>query len=196
MRSAAWNVSRSDRLTAPVGHAFALVPIEDAQRRERRRQIATGRQNGATNDFRRQGIRDDDREIADDERMTRQRPRRVARRDARPLEQIEIQFGDEHAILARQAPAVGERRQQLARDADPRTTLGPVGDEDRSGLPGDEEWLARRLDADGDTERARQVLGGAFDVEEVDLARAARPVVAAGRAGPRHRDPARFAGAS
>src|SRR5476649_1899600 len=100
--------------------ALALIPIEEAHRAERRRQIAAGRPNGAMNDFRRQGVRDDDREVADDERMARQRARGVGGLGARPLDQIEIGFRDEHAILTRQSPRVGERRRDLSGHADAR----------------------------------------------------------------------------
>ena len=55
-----------------VGHAFSLISIEERDRDERRRPAVSGRLNGATNNFGRQGARDDDRQIAHDERKSRQ----------------------------------------------------------------------------------------------------------------------------
>ena len=61
-----------------VRHALALVAIEEPDARPAasppRRRL-----NGATNDLGRQGVIDDNREIADDERMARQRRDAVAR---------------------------------------------------------------------------------------------------------------------
>src|SRR5438067_4449087 len=84
-------------------HPFALVPIEKSGCDERRRQTASGGENGATNDLRRQGLRDDDRQVADDERVPRERHGGVGRNRARAIEQIEIEFGDADAILTRQS---------------------------------------------------------------------------------------------
>ena len=50
----------------------------------------------------------------------------------------------------------------------------------------------RRLEARRDAERVAQLLDDALDVEEIDLARAARPVLGAGVAGPRDRDARAF----
>ena len=175
-------------------HALALVPIEHAQRGERRRHVAAGRQNGATNDFRRQGIRDDDGEVADDEGVPRQRPRRVADRDARALEQIEVGLGDVDRVLAWQAARVDERRRELADETGARAVLRAAGDDDRRRPAVDQERFADRLDANRHTQRVAQMLGRALDVEEVDLTRAARPVLALRGAGPRERDAARLAG--
>src|SRR5262249_45324662 len=71
-------------------YAFALIAVEERQRDERRRERVRGGENGATNDLGRQGTRDDDREVANDERMTRERHGRVARRGDRTLEAIEV----------------------------------------------------------------------------------------------------------
>src|SRR5499427_9316298 len=75
-----------------VRDALALIAIEERQCDQRRRQIARGGEHGATNDLGRQGTRDDDREVANDERMTRERHRRVACRAARARAQSEVQL--------------------------------------------------------------------------------------------------------
>ena len=85
-----------------VGDALALIAIEELDAGKRRGGIASGRLNGATNDFRRQGIRDNDRQIAHDEGMARKGSRRVARPSARLVEQIEAQLGNVHAIFGRE----------------------------------------------------------------------------------------------
>ena len=156
-----------------VRHALALIAIEEADADERRRHVAAGRLNGATNDFRRQGIGDDDREIADDERMPRQRPRRVARAScARAPERVEIQLGDEHAILTRQRrarrrpPASADRRRRPASPLAVATT--------DAAWPGTRNGSRAGSKPDGDAERLAQLLDDALDVEEVDLARARR----------------------
>ena len=108
-----------------AGNTLALVAIEDVQRHQWRGQIASGRQNGATNDFRRQGIGDDDGEIANHQRVAGQRPGCVACRHACALDEIEVDFRDEDAILARQTARVRERWRQLSDDADPTPGAGP-----------------------------------------------------------------------
>ena len=159
-------------------------PCPDSDRKtldadERRRHVAAGGQNGATNDLGRQGVGDDDRQIADDERMPRQRPRRVARRRAARADSASrSQLRDEHAILARQAARVGDRRRHLAGDADraprpaPSTRIAAAWPATRNGS-------RAGSNAHRHAERVAQLLDDALDVEEVDLARAARPVLAA-----------------
>ena len=56
-----------------VGNALAGIAIEELNCGERRRAIPTGRLNGATNDLGRQDIRHDDRQVAHDRRIPRQR---------------------------------------------------------------------------------------------------------------------------
>src|SRR5262249_2985688 len=176
-----------------VRYAFALIAVEERQRDERRRERVRGGENGATNDLGRQGTRDDDREVANDERMTRERHGRVARRGERTLEQIEVQLCDADPILARQVPRVGRRRRQNSDDADGGAARRAVGDQNRRRLAGDQIRLAHRLEADRDAERLGDLFGRALHVEEVHLARAARPVIAGRRPGPCDADGASLA---
>ena len=126
----------------PSRNALALIAIEEARpRRAAPARRVAGRLNGATNDFRRQGVGDDDRQIAHDRRIARQR--RAPRRSASPRARastIEVQLGDEHAVLARQRRA---RRRSPARAGRRRRSpvRRPAGDDDRGRLPGDEERL-------------------------------------------------------
>ena len=74
-----------------IGHTLALVPIEEDDGDERRSLPVASRLNGATNDLRRQGIGDHDREIAHDERMPRQRLHPLDRSGAQCLDGVEVQ---------------------------------------------------------------------------------------------------------
>ena len=131
----AWNVSRTDRLTAAVRHC----PCPDSDRKTRSPTSGAGdrvagRLNGATNDFRRQGIGDDDREIADDERIPRQRRGRVAGvvGARRAAARSRFSSATNTRSCRGSAARVGDRRRQLAderrRSAPPfrRSTTRPL----------------------------------------------------------------------
>ena len=117
--------------------------------------------------------------------MARQRRVRRVSRDRRGRgERVEVQLGDEHAILARQRRA---RRRPPAR-AGRRRRRRAGRARDGRGLAGDQKRLrAPARSAAATPERVAQTLDDALDVEEVDVARAARPVLGAGVARPRER---------
>ena len=147
-----------------------------------------GRLNGATNDLRRQGVGDDDRQIADDERMARQR--RASRR-RRPPARAPAHRGS--ARRRRRDPGAAgraRRRRPAAPDRRCRSPCPVRRRRPRRSTPsGQRRGTARGAvrTAHRHAERVAQLLGDALDVEEVDLARAARPVLAAAAAGPRER---------
>ena len=72
VRSGDWNVRRNDRLTLPSGMP---LPWYRSNSRTWIERVGSGRPNGATNRFGRQGIRDENRDVAHDERVPRQRGR-------------------------------------------------------------------------------------------------------------------------
>ena len=82
-----------------LGHALALIAIEERDRSQRSGLPVAGRSNGAMNDLGGQGLGYDDRQIADDKRMARQLPHPfiVERREL--AKAIEVELGHEHAVL-------------------------------------------------------------------------------------------------
>ena len=132
-------------------------------------------------------------QIADDERMTRQRPRRVRRRHARAGERIEVQLGREHAVLTRQSSSFRDGRRHLTEDADARAVRRSIGDEHGGRLTRNEKRLVGNGEAHGHAERAAHFFDEALGIEEVHVAAAARPVIDAAIARPRETDAARLA---
>src|SRR5206468_2878323 len=104
-----------------VRNALALITIEEANLDERRGQTAARGLNGATNDRGRQGVGDDDREIADDGWVARQRLRRITGRHALPRELVEVELSHHHAVLCRQSSCVCDRWPQRPDNAEPHT---------------------------------------------------------------------------
>ena len=109
--------------------------------------------------------------------MPRQRPDAVgARRRPRAAIASRSSFGDEDGVLLRRAARVGDRRRQLPDDAE--RALPPARRPPPSG-PATRYGRVAVSNCSGDAERLAQAFDDALDVEEVDLARAARPVFGA-----------------
>ena len=107
--------------------------------------VRAGRLNGATNDLRRQDVRDDDRQIADDERMPRQDRVGLGRRSTRIARQsVEIQLGDEHRSCRGQSAGVGDARQTAGRG---RRAVAPSSASTRRRLAGHQKRLAGRFES-------------------------------------------------
>ncbi len=170
-----------------------MVSIEEADRDQRCRKTAAGRLNGATNDRGRQDAGDDDRKIAHHERVPRQRLCRVADRDTRVGEPIQVQLSDQHAIVRWQAARVRDRGRHLADHAQRRAARTAVTDDDRGRVSRNERRMARGFELDGYAADAAHAFDNALEVEEVRLAAAAGPVFGAGGSRPCDRDTTRLA---
>ena len=119
--------------------------------------------------------------------MPRQRARRVARR-RRARAPADRGSAPRRTRDPGAAARARRRRPGVIWPASPTTApcCGPSAQTNRRRLPGDEERLAQPASKrTRHAERAAQLLDDALDVEEVDLARAAGPVVA-GAADPVH----------
>ena len=182
VRSADWNVKRTDRLTARPGRPCPDTDrkSDGDQRRTAPRAVArmVPRMISAGKEF-----SDDDREVADDERIPRQRLRRVATERSRgTLRARRGRARRPRRVLPRQFAAVGNGRRQPPDDAD---RVAVVGRRDHDAAPGPHRnGSPRRRRRRIDTERVTQLLDDALDVEEVDVARGAGPVL--GGAAPVH----------
>ena len=119
--------------------------------------------------------------------MPRQRPRRVARRDARALRCRSRSSSATNTRSWRGSPrASATAGASWPTRPTPAPRSGRRRRRSRRSGPATRNGSRDRLEAHGDAERVAQLLDDALDVEEVDLARAARPVLGARRAGPGH----------
>ena len=148
---------------AAFRHALSLIPIELDDRDERCRRRRT---DSATNRCSRQGFVDENRDVSDDRRKTRQRLARSDRRSAPSAQSVEVDFGGVDLVRIGKPAAVGDRGASWPTTP---TEHGAVAVEPHlRGRPGTRNPGSIGAKSALDAERRSDLLERALRVEEVD----------------------------